>query len=93
MSRLESSDNVAAYVHGGRIGVLVEVKGGDADLARGIAMHVAAMNPPYNKAADDGVIVVGGSCGSAPKAREVPSRVPAPHSDRSIKLQLPRNTK
>ncbi|MGH8173957.1 MAG: translation elongation factor Ts, partial [Rhodanobacteraceae bacterium] len=27
--------------------VLVEVKGGSADLARGVAMHVAAMNPPY----------------------------------------------
>ena len=34
-------------MHGGRIGVLVEVKGGSAELARGIAMHVAAMNPPY----------------------------------------------
>ena len=52
MARVESSENVAAYVHGGKIGVLVELKGGDADLARGIAMHVAAMNPPYNKAAD-----------------------------------------
>jgi len=50
--RIESADNVAAYVHGGRIGVLVELKGGDADLARGLAMHVAAMNPPYNKASD-----------------------------------------
>jgi elongation factor Ts len=52
MVRIESANNVAAYVHGGRIGVLVEVKGGDADLARGIAMHIAAMNPPYNRAAD-----------------------------------------
>lgn len=43
---------VGAYVHGGRIGVLVDMKGGSADLARGIAMHVAAMNPPHNKAAD-----------------------------------------
>ncbi|HAI46074.1 Elongation factor Ts [compost metagenome] len=50
--RLESSNNVAAYVHGGRIGVLVELAGGDAELARGLAMHVAAMNPPHNKAAD-----------------------------------------
>ena len=45
--RIDSPNNVGAYVHGGRIGVLVEVKGGSADLARGIAMHVAAMNPPY----------------------------------------------
>ncbi|KIP86084.1 elongation factor Ts [Stenotrophomonas sp. Sa5BUN4] len=50
--RLESSNNVAAYVHGGRIGVLVELAGGDAELARGLAMHVAAMNPPHNKASD-----------------------------------------
>jgi elongation factor Ts len=52
MSRVQSSDNVSAYVHGGRIGVLVEVKGGNAELARGLAMHIAAMNPPHNKAAD-----------------------------------------
>jgi elongation factor Ts len=52
MSKIDSANNVAAYIHGGRIGVLVEVKGGDMDLARGIAMHIAAMNPPYNKAAD-----------------------------------------
>src|SRR5690606_21076388 len=50
--RIESSNNVAAYVHGGRIGVLIEVAGGDEELARGLAMHVAAMNPPHNKAAD-----------------------------------------
>ncbi|MES2858077.1 MAG: translation elongation factor Ts [Pseudomonadota bacterium] len=52
IARIESNNNVAAYVHSGKIGVLVEVAGGDTDLARGVAMHVAAMNPPYNKAAD-----------------------------------------
>jgi elongation factor Ts len=52
MSKVESANHVAAYIHGGRIGVLVELKGGDMELARGIAMHVAAMNPPYNKASD-----------------------------------------
>jgi len=52
LCRVAGSNTVAAYVHGGRIGVLVELNGGDAELARGIAMHVAAMNPPYNKAAD-----------------------------------------
>ncbi|QCO67464.1 elongation factor Ts [Luteimonas yindakuii] len=52
MARVDSGNNTAAYVHGGRIGVLVELKGGDAELARGLAMHVAAMNPPYNTAAD-----------------------------------------
>ena len=52
MARIDTANNVAAYVHGGKIGVLVEVAGGDAEFARGVAMHVAAMNPPYNKAAD-----------------------------------------
>src|SRR5690606_19839004 len=52
MARIDSDNSVAAYVHGGRIGVLVEVKGGDAELARGLAMHVAAMNPPHVKASD-----------------------------------------
>lgn len=50
--RIDSTNNVAAYVHGGRIGVLVELKGGDIELARGIAMHIAAMNPPHVKASD-----------------------------------------
>jgi elongation factor Ts len=52
MARIDSPNTLAAYVHGGRIGVLVELKGGSEELARGVAMHVAAMNPPYNKAAD-----------------------------------------
>ena len=37
---------IGGYVHGNRrIGVLVSLTGGDEDLARGVAMHVAAMNP------------------------------------------------
>lgn len=36
---------LGAYVHGGRIGVLVELEGGDACLAKDIAMHIAASNP------------------------------------------------
>jgi elongation factor Ts len=51
VARVETANNVAGYIHGGRIGVLVEIKGGDAELARGLAMHVAAMNPPYATAA------------------------------------------
>jgi elongation factor Ts len=47
LARVDSDNTVAAYVHGGRIGVIVELKGGNAELARGLAMHVAAMNPPY----------------------------------------------
>ena len=45
--RMTSNVNIGAYVHGGRIGVLVEVEGGDKELARDIAMHVAALNPAY----------------------------------------------
>ena len=47
MARIDIGKTVGAYVHGGRIGVLVEVEGGNAELARGLAMHIAAMNPPY----------------------------------------------
>lgn len=36
---------VAGYLHGTRIGVLVELAGGDAALARDIAMHIAASKP------------------------------------------------
>ncbi len=45
---LASAENgvVSSYVHGNsRIGVLVTLKGGDAALAKDIAMHVAALNP------------------------------------------------
>ncbi|ABQ13687.1 translation elongation factor Ts [Dichelobacter nodosus] len=43
---LSSQDGIIGhYVHGNRIGVLVELKGGDAELAKDIAMHVAATNP------------------------------------------------
>ena len=39
---------VAAYIHGGgKIGVLVEMKGGNAELGKDIAMQVAAANPSY----------------------------------------------
>jgi elongation factor Ts len=46
-------DVVNVYVHGtGRIAVLVNLKGGDADLAKDVAMHVAASNPQYLSPAD-----------------------------------------
>jgi elongation factor Ts len=47
MVAIDSKFQVASYIHGGRIGVLVEFEGGDAELGKGIAMHIAAMNPPY----------------------------------------------
>jgi len=43
---LESArGQVGAYIHGGRIGVLVAVNGGDETLAKDIAMHIAASRP------------------------------------------------
>lgn len=51
LARVAGGNTLGAYVHGGRIGVLVELKGGDEALARGIAMHVAAMNPQYSSPA------------------------------------------
>ncbi len=37
----------AHYLHGGRIGVITSLSAGDADLARDLAMHVAASKPLY----------------------------------------------
>ena len=45
-ARLTTPSGVlGSYLHGTRIGVLVELAGGDGDLARDIAMHVAASRP------------------------------------------------
>ncbi len=38
-------NRVGDYVHGGRIGVLTVLKGGSAEAAKDISMHVAAINP------------------------------------------------
>ena len=51
-ARVENDGPLATYSHGGKIGVIVALKGGSEELAKGIAMHVAAMNPPYVKAED-----------------------------------------
>jgi elongation factor Ts len=43
---VESADGVVgAYIHGGKIGVLVALNGGDQELGKDVAMHVAASNP------------------------------------------------
>lgn len=50
---------VGAYVHSNnRIGVLVELKGGSVELAKDIAMHVAAVNPQVVRPEDMPVEVV-----------------------------------
>jgi len=52
MAQVETDGIIGSYIHGGRIGVLVAIKGGSDELAKGIAMHVAAMNPAYVRASD-----------------------------------------
>lgn len=52
---LLAADNgvVGSYIHSNkRIAVLVSLAGGDNELARDVAMHVAAVNPKVNKPAD-----------------------------------------
>jgi len=44
---VESRGTVGAYVHGTRIGVLVDVEGGTAELARDLAMQIASLAPRY----------------------------------------------
>jgi elongation factor Ts len=45
-------DNLGAYVHSARIGVIAVLKGGDEELAKDIAMHVAASSPQFVKPED-----------------------------------------
>ena len=47
MARMTGCDNIGAYVHGGHIGVMVDLEGGTEEVARDIAMHIAALNPAY----------------------------------------------
>jgi elongation factor Ts len=44
---LESGGNVGSYVHGTRIGVLVDLEGGTPELARDLALQVASLAPRY----------------------------------------------
>jgi elongation factor Ts len=43
--RFESANKLASYLHGTRIGVLVEFTGADEQVGKDVAMHVAAMKP------------------------------------------------
>ncbi|MFL2546329.1 MAG: translation elongation factor Ts [Candidatus Rariloculaceae bacterium] len=49
---LDSGETVGSYSHMGRIGVLVELRGGDQELAKDLAMQVAATSPGYVSADD-----------------------------------------
>ena len=45
-ARVETQGRLNSYVHGGsKIGALVDLSGGDADLGKDIAMHIAATKP------------------------------------------------
>jgi len=46
LARVEA-DVLGSYLHGNKIGVVVALKGGNAELAKDIAMHVAASNPEF----------------------------------------------
>lgn len=47
--RYESANLVVTYLHGKKIGILLDLFGGDAVLAQEVAMHIAASNPKYVK--------------------------------------------
>lgn len=44
---ISTDGTIGTYVHGGKIGVLVDLTGGDETLARDLAMHIAALNPEF----------------------------------------------
>jgi len=46
-AHVSTDGTIGAYVHGGKIGVLVDLSGGDETLARDLAMHIAALNPEF----------------------------------------------
>ena len=50
--QIVEGENLGAYVHSRKIGVVSVLTGGDADLAKDIAMHVAAAAPQFVKPED-----------------------------------------
>ncbi len=45
--RYETTGRIAIYLHGNRIGVMVDYEGGDEQLGKDMAMHIAAANPQF----------------------------------------------
>jgi elongation factor Ts len=43
--RFQTSGKLAAYLHGTRIGVMVDFEGADEQVGKDVAMHIAAMKP------------------------------------------------
>ena len=50
--RFDSGSKLTSYLHGTRIGVIVEYDGADESVAKDVAMHVAAMKPVALTSAD-----------------------------------------
>ena len=51
-------ENLGTYIHGGRIGVITKLVGGTDELAKDLAMHVAANSPQFVKPEDVSAEVV-----------------------------------
>ncbi len=51
-AEIVEGENLGAYIHGGKIGVVAVLTGGDEAIAKDIAMHVAANNPQFVKPED-----------------------------------------
>jgi elongation factor Ts len=49
---INAKGELSSYSHGSRIGVVVDLEGGDADLGRDVAMHIAASKPQAVSADD-----------------------------------------
>jgi elongation factor Ts len=43
----ETAGSIAVYLHGNRIGVMVDYSGGDDQFGKDVAMHIAAANPQF----------------------------------------------
>jgi elongation factor Ts len=43
--RYQTTGQIFSYIHGGRIGVLLDLQGGDESLGKDLAMHIAANKP------------------------------------------------
>lgn len=47
VTEVASDNHLGLYVHDGKLGTIVEIKGGDDALAKDLAMHIAAMKPEF----------------------------------------------
>lgn len=47
IAKLDGAERIGSYVHGSRIGVLVGLNGGDEEVAKDLAMHIAASRPDF----------------------------------------------